>query len=241
MSADYDTAYAEWKKWHSAGAFTCRRKDAKYFRGQFAHVAVRGARVLEIGFGNGQFLAWARDQGAVVCGTELLGHSVRLGREQGLDVYEGRVDEITALQDVRFDLVVLIDVLEHLADEDLARTLDWIVAHLHEDGRCVARVPNAASPFGLMIQHGDLTHLQSLSLDKFRQLSHRHGFEIVSCVNQYRSWAGGLPALRQSLQRGMRRAAEACLRFMLELRQAPLDMNIVLTFKPRPGRNITSQ
>lgn len=230
---DFDADYAAWKSWHSAGAFRFSRKDAKYFRGQFAHAPVAGARVLEIGFGNGAFLAWAAGEAARVSGTELNPNSVRLGAEKGFDVHCGKVDEIAALAGARFDLVVLIDVLEHLPDEDLARTLRWIVAHLSETGLCVARFPNAASPFGLPIQNGDATHCQWLSCEKMRQLAARHGFEVVSCANQYRSWAGGLPGLRQVVQRGLRLLAERFLRFILELREGPMDMNVVVTFRPR--------
>jgi 2-polyprenyl-3-methyl-5-hydroxy-6-metoxy-1,4-benzoquinol methylase len=236
MDAPYDAAYAEWKRWHGAGAFGFGRKDAKYFRGELAGIALAGARVLEIGFGNGHLLAWLKSQGARATGTELLGHAVELGRERGYDVHPGRVYEVAALESERFDLIVAIDVLEHLDDEDFGRTLAWIVAHLSDTGVCLARVPNAASPFGLGVQHGDLTHRQQLSCEKFRQLSHLHGFEIVACRNQYRSWAGGLPALRQSLQRALRAATERYLRFILELREGPLDMNLVAVFRRRKAR-----
>ncbi len=230
---DFDADYAAWKSWHSASAFRFSRKDAKYFRGQFAHVRVKGARVLEIGFGNGAFLAWAKAEATEVVGTELIPNLVRLGTDQGFDVHCGKVDEITALAGERFDLIVLIDVLEHLPDEDLARTLRWIVDHLSDEGVCVARFPNGASPFGLPIQNGDTTHCQWLSHEKMRQLSTRHGFEVVSCRNQYRSWAGGLPGVRQVVQRAMRALTEKFIRFILELREGPMDMNVVVTFRRR--------
>jgi 2-polyprenyl-3-methyl-5-hydroxy-6-metoxy-1,4-benzoquinol methylase len=224
-----DDAYADWKRYHANNAFRFGRKDAKYYRGQFAGHDFKGARLLELGFGAGQFLAWAREQGAQASGTEVNAPAVEHGRNAGYEVYHGPVEAIEALQEREFDLVVAIDVLEHL-DET---TLDWVLAHLSADGVCIARVPNAASPFGLPVHAGDLTHRQSLSFDAFRQLSHRHGFEIVSCRNQYRSWAGGFPALRQWLARTARRATEAWLRFILELRDTPLDMNIVVTFRRR--------
>lgn len=226
-----EASYAKWKRWHGGGSFVCARKDAKYFAGEFRGLPVAGSRVLEIGFGNGRFLAWASSCGAQVTGTELLAHSVELGRERGLDVHLGHVHEIAALQDRDFDLVVMIDVLEHLDDADLERTLRWIVTHLAEEGRFLARVPNAGSPFGLGIQHGDATHRQFLSCEKLRQLSQAHGFELLECRNQYRSWANGLPALRQALQRVLRSLTERYLRFILEMRSGPLDMNLVAVFR----------
>lgn len=226
-------AYAEWKNWHGASAFACSRKDAKYFEGELRGLRLSGARVLEIGFGNGTFLAWAKARGARLSGTELNEHSVRLGAERGFDVHQGRVAEIARLADERFDLVVMIDVLEHLDDAELRRTLAWVTAHLADDGCCIARFPNAASPFGLGIQHGDLTHRQQLSCDKLRQLGAELGFEVKVCRNQYRSWARGAPALRQALQRLLRACTERYLRFILELREAPLDMNAVAVLRRR--------
>jgi|CXWL01.1.fsa_nt_gi 2-polyprenyl-3-methyl-5-hydroxy-6-metoxy-1,4-benzoquinol methylase len=228
---DFDADYATWKAWNSTGAFKYTRKDAKYFRGQFRRIEWNGSRVLEIGFGNGAFLAWASSQRARATGTELNPNMVKFGAERGFDVHCGRVDEIQELSIEKFDLVVLIDVLEHLPDSDLRRTLDWIVSHLSDAGVCIARFPNAASPFGLPIQYGDDTHCQTLSCQKLDQLAARHKFEVLSCTNQYRSWAGGLPGLRQLAQRALRYLAESFLRFILELREAPLDMNVVVTFR----------
>src|ERR1700755_1345768 len=61
--------YAEWKRWDGAAAPD--EKDARYFAAEFEGVALAGKRVLEIGFGNGRFLAWARDAGARVVGVEI--------------------------------------------------------------------------------------------------------------------------------------------------------------------------
>lgn len=228
-----DAAYSQWKHWHGASAFVFARKDAKYFEGEFRGIQIAGARLLEIGFGNGTFLAWSMARGARVWGAELNAHSVELGRERGFDVHLGRVNEIAALQDKRFDLVVLIDVMEHLDDVELKCTLQWIMSHLSDDGLAIARFPNAASPFGLGIQHGDMTHRQTLSREKLNQLSHLHGFEVLTCRNQYRSWARGVPAIRQALQRSLRSLTERYLRFILEVRDGPLDMNVVAVFRRR--------
>lgn len=55
----------------------------------------------------------------------------------------------------------------------------------------------------------------------------------MACRNQYCSWARGLPALRQTLQRVLRSLTERYLRFILELRDAPLDMNVVAVLRRR--------
>ena len=61
--------YTEWKRWD--GVFAASDKEARYFAAEFADIPLRGRRVLEIGFGNGSFLAWAKGEGADVAGIEL--------------------------------------------------------------------------------------------------------------------------------------------------------------------------
>ena len=67
--ADPYSGYVEWKRWD--GAFETADKEARYFTAEFRDITLRGKRVLEIGFGNGGFLAWARTQGADVSGIEI--------------------------------------------------------------------------------------------------------------------------------------------------------------------------
>ena len=62
--------YTQWKGWR--GEFATTDREARYYAAELADVALAGRRVLELGFGNGNFLAWAREQGAQVTGTEVL-------------------------------------------------------------------------------------------------------------------------------------------------------------------------
>ena len=61
--------YAQWKQWH--GDFAASDREARYFAAELAGLDFAGREVLEIGFGNGAFLAWAMTQGARVTGTEI--------------------------------------------------------------------------------------------------------------------------------------------------------------------------
>ena len=62
---DY-TDYADWKSWDNP--FTFDAEDASRFATETAGLVIAGKAVLEIGFGEGRFLAWAQAEGGVVCG-----------------------------------------------------------------------------------------------------------------------------------------------------------------------------
>jgi hypothetical protein len=52
------SGYADWKNWR--GEFAPSDHEARYFAAELADVPLAGKRVLEIGFGNGSFLAGRR-------------------------------------------------------------------------------------------------------------------------------------------------------------------------------------
>jgi SAM-dependent methyltransferase len=73
-----------------------------------------GNRLLEVGCAYGTLLAHLREKGWEVSGVEVSPLSSRRAREDlGLDVRTGKLEE-AGYPDSRFDVVLLLDVLEHL-------------------------------------------------------------------------------------------------------------------------------
>jgi 2-polyprenyl-3-methyl-5-hydroxy-6-metoxy-1,4-benzoquinol methylase len=175
--------YVEWKSWR--GAFAASDREARYYAAEFKGIALTGKRVLEIGFGNGSFLAWARAQGAVVTGTEAIDALVEQARAKGFDAQPASLTDLAAAAR-QFDLVVAFDVLEHWSRRELLANLRQIHALLAHDGLLLARFPNGHSPFGLVHQHGDLTHVTALSSSSATQLAQMTGFAVVRIDNERR-------------------------------------------------------
>jgi len=74
----------------------------------------RGNRLLEVGCAYGTLLDFLRDRGWEVTGVEVSPlSSERASSELGLDVRTGRLEE-AAFEDASFDVVLMLDVLEHL-------------------------------------------------------------------------------------------------------------------------------
>ena len=86
--------YAAWKAWDGASAPTDR--DLRYFAAEFGDMPLRGLRVLEIGFGNGGFLAFAKGEGAVVAGIEINAAMCEAARRRGFEASDASLPELAA-------------------------------------------------------------------------------------------------------------------------------------------------
>jgi SAM-dependent methyltransferase len=98
--------------------------------------------VLEVGCGSGVMLAAFRRRGWDVLGIERNDEAAAAGRrEQGVEILTGGVAGLPA--DARFDLIVLFQVLEHLADP--VAVLSECARRLAPGGKVVVNVPNFSS------------------------------------------------------------------------------------------------
>jgi 2-polyprenyl-3-methyl-5-hydroxy-6-metoxy-1,4-benzoquinol methylase len=75
---------------------------------------VPGARLLDLGCGEGQFLEFARRAGWTVTGVDFDRKAVESARSRGLDIRLGGVDALGA--DERFDGITMSHVIEHVHD-----------------------------------------------------------------------------------------------------------------------------
>jgi 2-polyprenyl-3-methyl-5-hydroxy-6-metoxy-1,4-benzoquinol methylase len=91
------------------------REKVPLLRG--AGVALRGARILDVGCSSGAWLEVAAGEGAHATGIELGPKTAADARERGLDVRTGTLTDAAAdLPPGGFDLINFWDVLEHLSD-----------------------------------------------------------------------------------------------------------------------------
>lgn len=148
-------------------------------------------RVLELGCGEGRFGALLKARQSVeVWGVETHPEAARAAGSRLDRVVSGDVNGIWAqLPEGRFDVVVLNDVLEHLADPDAC--LRQVAARLEPRGLVVSSIPNVRYfrvLWDLLFKakweyadHGvlDRTHLRFFTSDSIRQLYAQNGFEVV--------------------------------------------------------------
>jgi SAM-dependent methyltransferase len=180
VEARYGTDYLKWKAWHEIKFGTRTRLDAKYFAAELKKTKATFAlksKVLEIGFGTGSFLTHGKEQKWEMFGTEVNNDLVERARRRGFNVFH--TGDLRTFSDSIFDLIVAFDVLEHIPQDQLGDFLDEIKRVLKSGGYFIARFPNGDSPFGLINQNGDITHVTTIGSEKAKFLAARLGVEVV--------------------------------------------------------------
>jgi len=102
---------------------------------------VRGARVLEIGCGAGETAAWLKATGVAgfVLGLEIEPRVAEEARRKLDEVIVGNA-ETADFGERRFDLILCLDVLEHMVDP--WGFLERVQKHLDTGGTVIASIPN---------------------------------------------------------------------------------------------------
>jgi len=118
-----------------------RRRRFESFTG-YLRFPGAGARVLDIGCGNGSFLWQMRSVGWEVCGVEPDPQSAAYARAAGLDVRDGLLQQQT-LPEAHFDGITMIHVIEHLHEPMDTLRRCWKL--LKPGGQITVATPNVAS------------------------------------------------------------------------------------------------
>lgn len=219
-----DVSYETWKEW-SVDSFGCLDGHlSNYYSAELEKCISRHEaklRIMEVGFGNGSFLAFCRSRGYSVCGVDIIDELVRRAQDHGYEAY----CEISNLpNEASYDLIFAFDVLEHIEAESLVGFLSELRTRLVPGGLLVLRFPNGDSPFARSYQYGDMTHKTVIGSGRIRHLAASAGFDVVYC---------GSPAVKLTFQEYkflMYRVLSWPFRFLIER---------ILNFLYYPVRPIT--
>lgn len=221
--SDYDG----WKGWES-NAGSEQLVERKLFAIELARCGVTPpARVLEIGFGNGDFLIFLKGEGFDCHGVER--RDVHNARLQSLGINAVSVP-LHSLEPDQFDAVFAFDVLEHMTKPELIDAMAQIHRVLKPGGRLLARFPNGASPFGRYSHNGDLTHLLALTATSFAQACSLAGLRHDGTWNAAYLWFGqsGLKRFLKPMLVALRRASEAFIGYVHFGMRMPLDPQLTV-------------
>jgi SAM-dependent methyltransferase len=224
-SGEYST-YRQWKGWDREAKV--KASDSRYFDGEMKRAGLAHARlVLEVGFGTGVFLSWAKARGIHVVGLEiipeLIGQAAALGHEVHLWNLLEPSGDTDPLEGRQFDAVVAWDVLEHLTVEEARQFLARVAAILSKGGRIVTRFPNGESPFYLPVQNGDYTHKMHVTRVKLEHLCIGSGLRVESYSNAFRVADRPALAWAKRLTYLMRDLVEIVIGYVYYGQRRPLD------------------
>ncbi len=159
--------FEEWYWWHRGRQAIVRRL--------LAHYAPPGARILDVGCGTGATTLALRRQAPVV-GMDVGRHALQIAHGRGLAVARASATSLPARPGA-FDLVLALDVLEHL-DDDVAAAREMLAA-LRPGGFLVATVPAYA---WLWSGHDEaLGHHRRYVRRELVAALERAGFETLLC------------------------------------------------------------
>jgi 2-polyprenyl-3-methyl-5-hydroxy-6-metoxy-1,4-benzoquinol methylase len=141
-------------------------------------------RLLDVGSGNGEFLARMRGLGWNVVGIEPDLTAAQVSRDTyGLTIYSGSLERVD-LSAQPFDAMTLMHVIEHLSDP--MQTLRSARDLLRKGGRLVILTPNIASLGHRWFRDHwrglePPRHLFLFSTESLRRLVENAGFHVLDC------------------------------------------------------------
>lgn len=139
-------------------------------------------RILEIGFGTGYFVKYLIDKGH---------HNfdaIEISKEEYEFVRHNISENVLLVEDTgaflrkhanAYDVVVLLDVLEHIPKTEVVDLLKDVRTSLKEHGKVFIRVPNAANPLNIQILFDDFTHETYFTGRSLKQVSLMAGYSTV--------------------------------------------------------------
>lgn len=233
--SSYET-YKQWKNWGPSR--TLQPWQERYFAAEIARAKPpRFRSVLEVGFGNGEFLHWAKKQGAEPVGLEIIPELVEAAGNAGFEVHDwnlvGNEDpEQGPLKGRTFDCIVALDVVEHLTVEQAQLALKRMAGMLDHGGKVILRFPNGESFLSVPIQNGDHTHRMDVCRVKLEHLCIGSGLGLEGYFNAARVANKRSTALLKWLIFKGRDLVEVMIGYFYYNKRRPLDPVAIAVLRP---------
>lgn len=150
------------------------------------HIPIEG-RWLDAGCANGVFMETIERDDVTSEGVELSQHAVQSGRDRGLKIHVGTIDDLPE-NDV-FDCVTAFDVLEHVLDPNAF--LQGIQKRLADNGHVVLTVPDTGGIVRRLMGRRwyfyiPEEHLHYFNRHNLANLLQKHGFDVVDIGATYK-------------------------------------------------------
>ena len=140
----------------------------------------RDARIADLGCGDGRLLYLLSKRGyGNLTGVDVSEAQTRIARQVADPVLTMDAADWLRECDEPLDLVLAIDLVEHLTRNEALEFLDLCAARLRPGGRLILQTPNGQSPFAGAVRHGDITHEQCFTPSLLAALLERAGLTGV--------------------------------------------------------------
>ncbi len=163
------------------------------------------AHISELACGSGRLLYLLREEGyRHVQGVDLSPQQIHIAGQVVDDVVHADVFDYLQGYRNQFDLLIALDLVEHLDKDEGLHLLDLCFRALKPGGRLILQTPNAGSPWGAQYRYADITHETAfttgalsvaLKLARFERIELREkgpipwGYSLASTA-RYVFWQG---------------------------------------------------
>jgi predicted TPR repeat methyltransferase len=151
-----------------------------------------GARVLDIGSGQGEFLELCRELDLEAEGIDVSPELAEACRKRGLRVTVVREPvEFLRSSNSQWRVISMIDVLEHFTRDEAIEIVQLIRGRaLENGGKLILQIPNMQSLFAALNLYHDITHEWSYTEVSITQLLRSVGFTKVTTYPQNAPFRG---------------------------------------------------
>jgi SAM-dependent methyltransferase len=160
--------------------FATRTRAILAFLDQYAGVT-HDLRILDVGCGAANMTHHLRHYGQVI-GVDNNPRPLEIARRRGLEAYEGSADELP-FEDGRFDLVALLDTVEHVPDEDrvFEECLRVLRSPEPKGGQSGGRLLVTVPAFMFLWSRNDVInmHQRRYTAPELKDKLERHGFKVL--------------------------------------------------------------
>ena len=160
----------------------------------------RGARILDLACGHGAFLYFLKKAGYTnISGADISQEQIDVAHRLGIPEAKccNLFSELADTSSESVDVLLLMDVLEHLTMDELFQALDEAFRVLKKGGTCIAHVPNAEGLYGMRIRYGDLTHERAFAPKSAQQIFNAVRFTNVQCFEDRPQPHGAVSFIRR--------------------------------------------
>jgi SAM-dependent methyltransferase len=141
--------------------------------------------ILDFGCGFGQTLLALRDLGYEnIIGCDVDDEAIKYCISQGLKVENcTNLNEFVVKYENKFDMVLMLHVLEHFPKTEIIPTLSKINKILKKQGKIIIVVPNAQSSIGVYWAYEDFTHELIFTSGSLYYVLKMAGFEEIKFID----------------------------------------------------------
>jgi SAM-dependent methyltransferase len=147
----------------------------------------RNISILDFACGNGSLLYFLKSLGYKnIKGVDISKEQVQVAHSIGLFEVENIDGKEFLSADLKYyDMIFLMDILEHFTKGEIMECLDLFYSKLKANGQLVVHIPNAEGTFGMSVFHGDLTHEQCFTQSSIIQILRLAGFTDIKCFEEH--------------------------------------------------------